>query len=361
VCGWLISTQSNASWRLIPLFGAFIFPDAWQDPSAFRALLGAFGERGVDAVMTESVDYDAGAIEAVHEAGLRFYAGVACFSDHASNFQVLHERPELWPILETGERRPQNEWYIGLTPTDERRQREVLAAISAIASNYEIDGLFLDFVRWPLHWEIELRPGLPRALDSSFDPISIAAFEKVKGSLPPDLTDVASRAAWIRGRRLSDWVDFKCGVITDFVGRARDALKAVRASAELGIYVVPNVKDLTEPLTGQRIAELAPLVDWLCPMLYHNILLQPPNWVGAKIAEVGSIAGRKTLPVLQADSNRDPDLAADWGPPMSDADWRAALSNVHNSEISGLIVFPGLSLASDNRGEALQELIGRWR
>ena len=30
----------------------------------------------------------------------------------------------------------------------------------------------------------------------------------------------------------------------------------------------------TEPLTGQRLVDLAPLVDWVAPMLYHNILLQ---------------------------------------------------------------------------------------
>lgn len=343
------------------IVGAFIFPDAWQNACAFRTLLGGFRERGVNAVMTESGRYDAAAIDAVHEAGLRFYAGVACFSDHASNFQVLDERPELWPILETGEKRAQMEWYIGLTPSDPQRQREVLAAISAIAANYDIDGLFLDFVRWPLHWEIEFRPDRPRPLDSSFDPTTIAAFEKEKGRLPAELGSVASRAAWIRSRRLSDWIDFKCGVITNFVGRARDALKAARASAELGIYVVPNAHGLAEPLTGQRIAELAPLVDWLCPMLYHNILLQPPSWIGAQIGELAAVAGRKMLPVLQADSNRDPELAADWGPPMSDEDWSVVLSETARSDISGLIVFPGLSLAGNNRGGALRALVSGWR
>ena len=68
--------------------------------------------------MTESDAYDPAAIDETHEAGLRFYAGIACFSDHASNFRLLNERPELWPILEDGSRRPQLEWYVGMTPTD---------------------------------------------------------------------------------------------------------------------------------------------------------------------------------------------------------------------------------------------------
>jgi hypothetical protein len=79
--------------------------------------------------MTESDSYELAALDAAHNAGLRFFAGVACFSDHASNFRSLRKRPELTPILENGDRRPQMEWYVGMSPTDRRRQKEVLAKI----------------------------------------------------------------------------------------------------------------------------------------------------------------------------------------------------------------------------------------
>ena len=39
---------------------------------------------------------------------------------------------------------------------------------------------------------------------------------------------------------------------TGFVGEARARLKDARPDAELGVYVVPDVDGLTEPLTGQR-------------------------------------------------------------------------------------------------------------
>ncbi len=89
--------------------------------------------------------------------------------------------------------------------------------------------------------------------------------------------------------------------MNDFVGEARNALKETKAEAELGIYVVPDVNGLTESLTGQRIGDLARLVDWIAPMLYHNILLQPPTWVASALSSVVKVAGKKTLPVLQAD------------------------------------------------------------
>src|ERR1700722_4782064 len=174
----------SASSRIV---GAFVFPEFWGNSSDVPSNLAALRDVGVNAIMTESDRYDFSTLEATHNSGLRFYAGVACFSDHAANFRFIEERPELWPILESGERRPRMEWYVGMTLTDSRRQQQVLATIGSIARTYPVDGLFLDFVRWPLHWEIELRPGQRKPLDSSFDPSTLVKFEVAYGALPDDL------------------------------------------------------------------------------------------------------------------------------------------------------------------------------
>ena len=212
-----------------------------------------------------------------------------------------------------------------------------------------------------MHWEIELRPGRERPLNSSFDAATLAKFEEATGALPRGLDSTSARADWIRENRLGEWVEFKCKVVSDFVGEARNALKETKADAELGIYVVPDVNGLTESLTGQRIGDLARLVDWIAPMLYHNILLQPPTWVASALSSVVKVAGKKTLAVLQADSNRDPAVVGDWGPPMSDADWSETLSHVATrSDIGGLIVFPGMALMGA-RGASLRAMLGAQR
>jgi len=344
-----------------PIVGAFVFPDFWENPLRASSNLAHLRDCGVNAIMTESDSYELSALDATHKAGLRFFAGVACFSDHASNFRSLSQRPELWPVLENGEPRPQMEWYVGMSPTDRRRREEALAEIKSIARTYPVDGIFLDFARWPLHWEIELRPGRDRPLDSSFDAATLARFEETTGALPRGLDTTSARAAWIRRSRLAEWVDFKCKVVNDFVGEARNALKETKADAELGIYVVPDVNGLTEPLTGQRTKDLAQLVDWIAPMLYHNILLQPPSWIASTLAPVVKVAGKKTLPVLQADSNRDPAVVGDWGPPMSDASWSESLWQVNGrADIGGLIVFPGMALMC-GRGDSLRAMLGAGR
>jgi hypothetical protein len=343
----------SASSRIV---GAFVFPEFWESSSRLRSNLHALRDVGVNSIMTENDRYDFSAIEATRNSGLRFYAGVACFSDHSANFRLIKERPELWPILENGERRPQMEWYVGMTPIDSRRQEEVLATIGSIVRTYPIDGLFLDFVRWPLHWEIELRPGQRTPLDSSFDPTTLAKFEAASGALPGGLNSIPAKATWIRENRLREWIDFKCQTITDFVAKARNALKDANPDAELGVYVVPDMDGLTEPLTGQRIRDLVPLADWIAPMLYHNILLQPPAWVGSALKRASNIAGAKTLPVVQADSNRDLNDAADWGPPMSAENFSVCLDQVaRQSDVSGLIVFPGRALL-EGRGPVLRAM-----
>jgi hypothetical protein len=341
--------------------GAFVFPEAWRNLAAFRELLALLRDYGVNALLTESESYSAAIIAAAHDHGLRFYAGVACFSDHAAGYRKLSQRPELWPILETGERRPRNEWYIGLIPTDRAHQQSVLTTVATVAKDYPIDGLFLDFIRWPIHWEIELRPDQPRPLDSSFDPQTLRMFEHAAGiQLQLDLGCAGEAAHRIREKHLQQWVAFKRRVITALVNEARDILKAARPQAELGLFTVPDVGGTSEALTGQRIADLAPLVDWVSPMLYHNILLRPQSWIGTAISEIVGTAGAKTLPVLQADSNRDGASDADWGPPMSLSDWERALGQVaFRTDVAGLIVFPGPSLIGDGRGEILRGMTKR--
>ena len=344
------------------LVGVFLFSEAWHDADAFRRLVSELRNFGINTIVTESDAYDANAIAIEHEAGLRFFAGVACFSDHAFDFRKIRERPELWPVLETGERRPQIEWYVGITPTDRVHQQNVLQKIRAIVTDYPVDGLFLDFIRWPLHWEIELRPNQPRPLDSSFDEKTLEQFQASSGSrLPQSATTVAAQADWIRQNHQRAWVDFKCGVISKFVEETRRVLKEVRGAMPLGLFLVPNVDGQAEALTGQRLSKLALLSDFIAPMLYHNILLRPPPWVGESLSDVVKLAKGKTLPVVQADSNRDTKVPGDWGPPMTLENWQATLAEVRYSfdNLAGVLVFPGTSLIGNGRGESLRNTFGK--
>ena len=140
-------------------------------------------------------------LDETHKVGLRFFAGVACFPTTLPIFAPYASDPRCGLSSRPESGVQQIEWYVGMSPTDRRRQEETLAEIKSIARTYPVDGIFVDFARWPLHWEIELRPGRERPLDSSFDSATLAKFEEATSALPPDLNTTPARAAWIRGNR----------------------------------------------------------------------------------------------------------------------------------------------------------------
>jgi hypothetical protein len=319
--------------------GAFIFPEEWQSwtPDDAARHCEALAAQGINAIFTESESYDDRAIEIAHANGLRWIGGIACFSDHGHQNRLLEERPELWPIDATGARRQAMEWYVGVTPTFEDYAASRVALATRLVAAHPLDGFVLDFIRWPIHWELELRPGAARIPEASFDPHTLRRFELYSGlRIPFDHGNAAACAEWITRSARSTWVDFKCSVITSVV---RDCADRIRVGTTLGIYAVPLPPAELAVVAGQRLSELAPLVDWVLPMAYHAILHQPLSWVSDMIDAASGAAPGKVLPVVQISANAP--TGADWGPPISTAEASAVLRAArHRPDILGVVAFP---------------------
>ena len=317
-----------ASERIV---GAFVFPDFWSDPARAKETLASLRECGVNAIMTESDAYELAAIDATHKAGLRFYAGVACFSDHASNFRLLSERPELWPILENGARRPQMEWYVGMSPTDRRRQEEVLANIGVDRADVSRStGSFSISCAGRCTGKSNSGPAEQRPLDSSFDATTLAKFEEATGALPrADLDTTSAKAAWIRRHRLARMGRFQVQGRDRF--RRRGAKRPERSEGRCGARNLCRAgrerpHGAADRPTHRRSRAVGRL--GVADALPQHSCCSRRAGSHRRSPMSSTVAGQKTLPVVQADSNRDPAIAADWGPPMSDADWSDTLSEV---------------------------------
>ncbi len=344
------------------IVGAFIFPavwGAWTGAEAVQALetLAGFG---VNTILTESDAYRDDLIALAHQLGLRWFGGIACFSDHAHHNQLVRDRPELWPVDETGAHRPPMEWYIGVTPTFADYNASRLDLAERLARAHDLDGLLLDFIRWPIHWELELRPGAPPPRQSSFDPHTLARFERESGvRLPGDLADTAGRAAWILDRCAVEWGDFRCRVITGFVREAAARLRAARgAGFTTGLYALPLPPGPLASLAGQRLDELAPLVDLVAPMAYHAIVHRPPAWVGEIVRAFAASIPGQVLPVLQVDSAEGAEAGTDWGPAIPVREWEEVLRlAVDAPGTRGVVAFTGTALFRDGRGRCLRDAL----
>jgi uncharacterized lipoprotein YddW (UPF0748 family) len=148
------------------------------------------------------------------------------------------------------------------SPLHPAAQDHTAAAIREIAERYAIDGVHLDYIRFP---------------NGDFD-YSPAAMEQFKAAVLPDLSDAERREAAAREALdpaaypnlfPDQWSDFRRSRLTSLVIKIRTAVKAVRPEAMVSAAVVPDAQQaFDERLQDWRGWIDQSLLDVLCPMAY---------------------------------------------------------------------------------------------
>lgn len=321
-----------------PTVGAFVQERTWRawNRGTTTDVCRLLAECGVNRFMTETWHLDARLVDTVHSSGMSFWTSVACYSDHAE--PVRHARPELVPITAQGDPRPQMEWYGGLVPTDAAYNDSLADRCAAIAASFDVDGFCLDFMRWPLHWEIELRDGeVP--IETSFDATSLAAFRSRTGLPAPRLVGAAA-AARILESHLDDWVSFKCAVIVDNSRRIIEAIRSERPELRTGLFVVPGDDATRRRHVGQDVSALGAVFDELLPMAYHRILHRSPSWIAATVEQTRLMAGAAAcVPVVQITAAPQFADGADWGTAMAAGEPQQVLETALRAG-AGVVAFP---------------------
>ncbi|ROO85126.1 hypothetical protein EDD29_2664 [Actinocorallia herbida] len=299
---------------------------AARTPDEFRASAARAAGAGLTALVTKHTALTPEVVAICRDAGLRAVGSIPCFSDHAA------PRPDApRPIGPDGIPWAPMEWYTGVVPTDPAYTAGVVARC-AEAARQDLDGLVLDFLRWPLHWELELRPGAtPRR--ASYDPVTLRAFEEFAGVRLP----TEGAAGHIDRHLAEEWTRFRCAVVTGIAARIAAAVRDVRPGLPLGAFLVPAPEERRRALAGQSAADLGTHLDLLFVMSYHAILHADPG-LGARLA--ADAARHTSVPVVpMVQTTADPALArgADWGPPMTPDDFAAALTAAG----SDFCLFPG--------------------
>jgi hypothetical protein len=340
------------------IVGAFFFYHHLErmTPGDRRTGFETLASSGVNTILTESDVYGSEILADARGAGLAFWGGLSCFLHQNSTGNVLERDPSLTPILATGERRPAIEWYNGVPPTARAYREERRAHLVEQVRRHPFDGFLLDFIRWPMHWEVEHRPGYPPPLDNSFDEVTLREFRERSGvALSDDLIRrPAAAASWITMNHPREWIDFKCDVITDYVKEIKRSLSdAAGREVPLGICGVP----VQPEWVGQRFGDLAKVVELICPMSYHPVLYRPPSWVRENVAACIEVAPGQVAPIIQVDTNGE-EQGADFGPAVSDEDLRGVLSDVLALDVRGVIVFTGTELLKRGRLDALRTALG---
>ena len=184
-------------------------------------------------------DYDAleGFIRIGHEHGIQIHAWVENFfigttSQKDSDPQHISNHNKEWILLDKNgkDHYVSAEYgnFIFLNPQNRECRDLVLSIYRELLENYELDGLHLDYIRYPEH---------NGNADFGYNKDTIKAFQKEYGYS----TDPRNYQPGTQQYR--DWISFRRNVITSFVKEVFDLVNEVRPEAWLTAACYPSLSD----------------------------------------------------------------------------------------------------------------------
>lgn len=132
--------------------------------------------------------------------------------------------------------------YYFLDPALPEARQYVLEIYAEMLERYEIDGIHLDYIRYPV--------SLPRERSFSYSDFSRAAFEEVAGVDPYTINPDDNPEKW------EEWIEWRQNNITSFVKEVRDAIDTTRPDAALSAAVFPDEFD-------SQIRKMQKWPDWV--------------------------------------------------------------------------------------------------
>jgi len=308
----------------------------------------ALGDLGITGVWVGHSAINEDLVRRCHDEGAKVYIEMGIMSGASPADYDVH--PEVQPIGADGQPLPVVPGYTAFAcPLAHWWRGQRLASIEHLMREHELDGLWLDFIRYPARWE-RPRPTLDQSCfcDESFD-----GFEELSGlAIPGGTAD--QRATWILDEALDEWTAWKCSVIADFVAQIRAVVEEARPQAILGMFSIPwgpeDFDNAIQRVIAQDFARLARDIDVFSPMLYHTMCGRPVEWIGEHTLYLTQVTSRPVIPIVQA---------VDQPVPMPRGEFRRALLEGLAEPSAGVMMYRLQDLVeAEEKFTALQEIYG---
>jgi len=223
------------------------------------------------------------------------------------------------------------------SPLHPAAQDHTAAVIGEIAAKYPVDGIHLDYVRFP---------------NEDFD-YSASAMEQFKSAISPELGDRERREATARealdpaayASLFPDrWNDFRRSRLTSLVMKIRTAVKTARPGVIVSAAVIPDAQQaFTSRLQDWRGWLDQSLLDVICPMAYTT----EPETFQKQIAAARAYAGSR------------PVWAGIGAYQLSSAQTLINIAAANKLGVAGIILFSYESLAAPPNGADSVSELGR--
>lgn len=280
---------------------------------------------------------------ALQIAGIKRFAEIPLFVGE----KHWERDPECQPVARSGRKVKKQGWYAPVCPNTEWLQKDKLETILRLIREQEVDGIWLDFVRYPVFWE-EVPPFL---VDTCFCPVCLSRFEKKTG-LHPEGSTTQEKADWILTQHTEEWYRFRADSILEYVQTVANEVRKAKPGVVVGAFLIPWREDEHEQalyhIAGQDPKGFAGIVDVLSPMLYFHELGRPATWVSERVSELNRGVSVPILPIVQCFDLPDA---------IPTGDLQTALAQGLAAPSKGIILFSQKHLESTHRWELIQAVL----
>lgn len=190
-------------------------------------------------------------VERCHENGIELVVSIPVFYNaHAS-----HKKDWITDTNNgtTGEKE------LFYSPANDEFFEYFLSYVEYILSNYEVDGLQLDYIRYPYY---------DGTTDYGYDSATKKLFEEKTG-ISSDTVD-AIAAGGSSHEKWNDWVDFKAGIVTDRVSQINSLVDSLRPDVYLSVCLAADYYYLAHYCQDGKTWVESGIVDAIYPMSYSE-------------------------------------------------------------------------------------------
>lgn len=267
------------------------------------------------------------------KAGFQVYLTLNIFG----GTEAWKKYPDSVPVTASGKVVPPQDGGVCPTHFSWREERlELLASwLKKNGTAEGVDGVWLDFVRYSGRWE-EKQPKVP---DTCYCPRCLQLFQTEKGVNIPDNLQTKEAVQWIHNHAELQWLQWKQEQISSFVRDARSVVEeSKKQKIKLGVFLVPWTQGEQQGAVltqlAQDASQLSRYVDVLSPMVYHEMVGQPVEWIGDISEYFLDMTDKPVWPIIQSGK-------------VSSEEFDKAVQLVSNSGAESLLVFTFPDMRSD--------------
>ncbi|MBI5623922.1 MAG: hypothetical protein HY924_09100 [Elusimicrobia bacterium] len=336
LAGLILAVQPALAADAGPVCGVYGF-----DPKS-AAFKGKTPERIAEALSSWGVNAVFGGYKdpllrkALRGRGIRVFAELTAFAGE----RHWKTRPESRPVSEVGEPLAKVKWYAAVCPNQTWLRLDIKKRAVSLVRKQEVDGVWLDFIRYPGHWEVPE----PHLEQTCFCPVCLREFRKETGVAVPEELTAREKARWILSDHKERWTAFKTASIAGLVSEVADAVHAADPAALVGYFAVPwersEKRGAVLEILGQDHRLMGRAADVVSPMAYHALLRRPASWITDASMAVKADSGKPVWPII---------FVGDAEHPLGPGELRAAADAAWQGGSGGLILFDLGKLAEAGR------------